>query len=109
MERWQLERVKEKVEETTGRLEVKVYAPDGAVYRVWYFERDDIALYGKLRTDEDGEHTDKAFATTILEAIGRGAKVAVNLSGDKRTSKWFGPEPDMAPVEEVYRYVMSLG
>ncbi len=108
MERWQLDRIKDKVEELKGRLEVRVYSPDD-VYRIWYFERDDVALYGKIRTDEDGEHIDKSYATTILEAIGLGARVAVTLSGDRKASKWFGPEQDMAPVEELYRYVMSLG
>jgi hypothetical protein len=108
LERWQLDRIKDKVEELEGRLEVTIYTHDGAVYRIWYYKSDRVALYGKREESEGGEHTGKAFATTILEAVERGAKMAVNLSGDKKVSKWFGPEPDMAPAEELYKYVMGL-
>jgi hypothetical protein len=112
LESWQLERVKDKVEELQGRLEVRVYAPDEAIYRIWYYPRDDVALYGKLVVDEEKRHerSEKAWPGTLLEAMRHpDTKVQVRIRNNERTERWFGSEPDMSPLDEVYGYVVELG
>ncbi|MGA2462642.1 MAG: hypothetical protein ABSF82_14585 [Candidatus Bathyarchaeia archaeon] len=111
MEIWQLERIKDKVEELEGRLEVRIFALDGTIYKIWYYPRDDVALYGKLVLDEEKrrERSEKAWPRTLLEAMKhRDTKVQVRIRNNGRTEKWFGSEPDMSPLDEVYRYVVEL-
>jgi hypothetical protein len=109
---WQLERMKDKVEELEGRLEVRIYAPDEAIYKIWYYPRDDVALYGKLAMDEEKhrERSEKAWVNELLEAMRNpDTKVQVRVRNNEGTERWFGSEPDMAPLDEVYKYVLELG
>jgi hypothetical protein len=109
---WQLERIRDQVEQLEGRLEVKIYAPDEAIYKIWYYSRDDVALYAKLVMDEEKrrERSEKAYANTLLEAMANpNTKVQVRVRNKERTERWFGSEPDMSPLDDVYQYVIELG
>jgi hypothetical protein len=110
LELWELERIKDKVEEMEGRLEVTIYAPDNTRYRVWYFPRDDVALYAKTVWDEDRrERPDKVSPGSILEALkNTDTKVRVRVKNDSTIESWFGSEPDMNPLDDVYRYTIHL-
>jgi len=109
LEAWQLERIKEKVEEMTGRLEVKIYTPE-TIYRIWYYPPDDIAHYARVVMNEQKhrEKSKKAYAHELLEALKNpGTKVRVKET-DKKERKWFGREPNMSPIDEIYDYTMKL-
>jgi hypothetical protein len=104
--------MKDKVEELEGRLEIRIYSPDEVIYKIWYFPRDDVALYGKIVLDEDKrqERTEKSWANELLEAMKNPAtKAQVRLRNNERTERWFGSESDMSPLDEVYTYVLELG
>lgn len=111
MEIWQLERIKEKVEELAGRLEVKIYAPDRSIYRIWYYPPDDVALYARVIMDErKHEKSEKAWAPELVEALRNPAtKVRVGIrSTEGNEERWFGSERDMSPLDEIYQYTMDL-
>lgn len=92
-------------------MEVRIYAPDEAIYKIWYYAQDDVALYGKIAIDREGRHerTEKSWANVLQEAMGNPAtKVQVRVRNNERTERWFGSEPDMSPLDEVYKYVLEL-
>lgn len=96
-----------------GLLDVTIYSGRDT-YRIWYNPADAVALCGKIVWDaeHDKERLTKAWPEQVLAALNaETAKAHVHykdLSGSKK-SAWFGGEPDMRPLGELYAYVMSLG
>jgi len=45
---WQLARIRGRVEEMAGGLDIKIYRDNDAPFRIWYNPVDDVALYAKV-------------------------------------------------------------
>jgi len=111
LELWQLERIRQKVGQMKGRLKVTIFAPDSSTYKVWYFPRDDVALYGRTVWDDKRkrEKNDKVSPHILLDALKEShTKVDVEFKNGKKIRAWFGAEHDMLPVTRVYEYVNEL-
>lgn len=111
MQPWQLDRIRNKVEKMAGELSIRIYAADGAVYRIWYNHTDGVALYGREEWN-DAEKRDrmkKAWRDEILQILHSGqARINVLYRDGMKASEWFGPERDMKPINEVYQYIMNV-
>ena len=111
MELWQLERIRQKVEQRKGSLKVTIFAPDGSRYKIWYFSRDDVTLYGRTVWDHKRkrEKNDKVSPRILLDALNEShTKVDVEFKNDRKIRAWFGADHDMLPISDVYQYVIDL-
>jgi hypothetical protein len=99
---WQLARIRGRVEEMAGGLDIKVYRDNDAPLRIWYNPVDDVALYAKVVWNKQLERP------KLEKASEDETKVNVNCKDGKKEPEWFGAEPDMRPIGELYSYVMSF-
>jgi len=108
---WQLARIRGRVEEMAGGLDIKIYRDNDAPFRIWYNPVDDVALYAKVVWNKQLERPklEKASEHDLLAALNsEETKVNVNCKDGKKEPEWFGAEPDMRPIGELYSYVMSF-
>ena len=111
MESWQIERIRSKVDEMEGELNVRIYTLDGTIYRIWYNPRDDVALYGRVAWDKQRgkEGMVKAWLNQIVQAVNaKGTRIFVQYRNEEKKSAWFGPERDMRPISAAYEFIMSF-
>lgn len=112
MQGWQIERIRSKVDEMAGALNVRIFKDDGAVFQIWYNPSDDVALYARTVWDEalQRERNIKAWLKDLLQAVNaKGTRIFVRYKNNEKKSAWFGPEGDMKPIGAAYAYIMTLG
>lgn len=111
MQGWQIERIRSKVDEMAGALNVRIFDSDGRIFQIWYNPSDDVALYARTVWDEalERERNTKAWLKDILQAANaKGTRIFVRYRNNEKKSFWFGPEGDMKPIGTAYAYIMSL-
>jgi hypothetical protein len=107
---WQLVRIRGRVEEMAGGLDIMIYRENDTKFRIWYNPADDVALYARVVWNEQLQRPklEKAFPHDVLAALNsEETKVNVDCK-DGRESEWFGTDHDMRPIGELYSYVMSF-
>jgi hypothetical protein len=111
MQPWQLDRIRAKVEKMMGEISIRIYAPDGVVYRIWYNSNHNVALYGREEWSEteQRDRLKKAYRGKILQIICSGkARINVLYKDGAKAEEWFGPDPDMKPLKDAYDYVINI-
>jgi len=111
MQGWQIERIRGKVDEMAGALNVRIFDSQGSIFQIWYNPSDDVALYARVVWDEalDRERNVKAWLKDILQTVNaKGTRIFVRYKNNEKKSAWFGPEDDMKPIGAAYAYIMSL-
>jgi hypothetical protein len=111
MQGWQIERIRSKVDEMAGALNVRIFDSEGNVFQIWYNPSDDVALYARTVWDEalERERNIKAWLKDIVQTVNaKGTRIFVRYKNNEKKSVWFGPECDMKPVGTAYEYIMSL-
>jgi len=105
---WQLEKIRSTVGNETGDLRIKIYTKTNETYKIFYNDKDNVPLYGREIFDDvkKRERAVKAWREEILRAINaEGTKIVVEYKG---RSTWFGPEPDMTPLNDLYDHINNL-
>ena len=108
---WQLARIRTRVKEMSGGLDIMIYGENDPPFRIWYNPTDDVALYARVVWNEQLKRPklEKASEHDLLAALNsEETKVNVNCKDGKKEPEWFGAEPDMRPIGELYSYVMSF-
>jgi hypothetical protein len=111
MQGWQIERIRGKVDEMVGALNVRIFDSQGSIFQIWYNPSDDVALYARTVWDEalERERNIKAWLKDILQAVNaKETRIFVRYKNNEKKSAWFGPEGDMKPIGAAYGYIMSL-
>jgi len=103
VEAWQVEMLKDRVEEMRGQLKVKVFTEEGDVYLIYYHPREGISFYARVRSNGNGERLGKAWLHQIHRAVNSpNVRIRVAYRDDEKALKWFR-DPDKA-----FEYAISL-
>jgi len=108
---WQVERLRDIVDELAGEIKIRVFTPDGSVFQIWYNPRDNCALYGKVswREGDSREVLEKAWLHQIHTALNTpGVKVRVERRDGVKELPWFNADEDKNAVQKAFLYVLSL-
>jgi len=109
MQAWQIERIRDRVDELGGRASLRICTASGTSYKIWYNSRDDVSLFGRIEWDknERRDHLIKAYLQEVVEAINsQRAQVLVQYKDD---SAWFADgDEEMRPLAELYDYIIAL-
>jgi hypothetical protein len=111
MQSWQVEHVRDKVDEMAGSLNIQIHTATDIIYKIWYNQRDDVALYGRVSYDKQSnrDKLNKALVYEIVDVINRkGTRICVRYRNHAKQTTWFGPENDMKPVNAAYAYIMAF-
>jgi len=107
---WQLVRIRGRVREMAGGLDITIYCQNDVKFRIWYNPPDDVALYARVVWNEQlgRPKLEKASEHDLLAAL-NSEETKVNVEcKDGKESEWFGTDHDMRPIGELYSYVMSF-
>ncbi len=103
MEAWQVEMLKDRIEEMRGQLKVKVFTEEGAIYLIYYHPKECVSFYAKIRPNGEEERLGKAWLHQIQRAVNSpNVRIRVAYRDDEKALKWFR-EPSRA-----FEYAMSL-
>ena len=103
MEAWQIEMLKDRVEEMRGQLKLKVFTEEGEIYLIYYHPKEKVSFYAEVRQEGGEERLGKAWLHQIHTAVNSpNVRIRVAYRDDEKALKWFR-DPDQA-----FEYAMSL-
>lgn len=111
LQAWEIEQLRDAVQRMDGELNIRIFTPDGEIFRIWFNPADQIALYGRVvwNEKEQRERMMKVYLRQIQRAVNEPkAKVRVEYRDGEKLLEWFDREDSEEAAENAYRFVMDL-